>query len=338
MKTAATLLTVMAGTLAVVLGAGQGVDRTIGGSGGPPTAEALAEIPPHLLTVYQQAASTCSGLPWQILAAIGWAESRHGSGRIDPDTGQTVPPILGPALDGSGIGGNRTPIPDPSMPGGWARAIGPMQFLSTTFRAWAVLAPGRSEAAEPDPQNAWDASFTAARYLCGGKPAITDLRGAIFRYNHSQAYVSSVIDKATRYGLASSTPPDGILLATVRGITVNARIADRTAALVAAAENDGIRLTGGGYRSHQQQITLRRAHCGPTTYDIYQRPAGQCSPPTARPGQSFQEQGLAIDFTCEGHLIVSRRDPCFLWLDANAHRFGFTGIRSEAWHWEVRAG
>jgi LAS superfamily LD-carboxypeptidase LdcB len=144
---------------------------------------------------------------------------------------------------------------------------------------------------------------------------------------------------ATRYGLgAASTTTDGLLLATLRGITVNARIDDQTVALLAAAEVDGIRLAGGGYRSHQQQIALRQAHCGPSPYDVYLRPAGQCRPPTARPGQSRHEQGLAIDVTCDGHLIVSRRDRCFLWLEANAHRFGFTGISSEAWHWEARTG
>jgi len=147
-----------------------------------------------------------------------------------------------------------------------------------------------------------------------------------------------VLAKATAYGLGAAAAPDGLLLATVQGITVNARIADQTAGLLAAADSAGVRLSGGGYRSHQQQIVLRQAHCGPTPYDIYDRPSGQCSPPTARPGQSFHEQGLAIDFTCDGHLIVSRSDRCFVWLAANARNYGFTGISSEAWHWEVRSG
>src|SRR5436309_13720179 len=67
------------------------------------TASALArsEIPADLLPVYMAAAQTCPGLPWQVLAAIGWTESRHAGGRADAATGQVSPPIIGPAADGS---------------------------------------------------------------------------------------------------------------------------------------------------------------------------------------------------------------------------------------------
>jgi len=162
-------------------------------------AVAAGEIPPSLLPVYQAAAATCPGLPWPVLAAIGFIESHHGQGRVNPVTGQVAPPILGPALDGHG---GFARIPDPGQPDGWARALGPMQFLSTTWRAWGRSAPGR--VGPPDVNNAWDAIYGAAAYLCGSAGRITDLHGALLRYNHSEHYVAQVLAKAASYGYGTS--------------------------------------------------------------------------------------------------------------------------------------
>lgn len=175
----------------------------------PPPAgdlEAASDIPPSLVRVYQDAAATCAGLDWTVLAAIGFVESHHGQGRLDPNTGQVAPPILGPPLDGSA---GRARIVDPGQPDGWARALGPMQFLSTTWRGWARLAPGRPVGAIPDVHNAWDAIYGAAAYLCGTAGRITDLRGAVLRYNHSNAYVDTVLAKAAEYQAAASRAAGG---------------------------------------------------------------------------------------------------------------------------------
>ena len=180
-----------------------------GGSPAAPTGLALAEIPAGLLPVYEAAAATCPGLPWPVLAAIGWVESRHGSGHLDPATGTVAPPIVGPALDGKN---GYARIPDPTQSDGWAHAEGPMQFLSTTWAAWHVLAPSRPPGTKPDPQNAWDAIFTAARYLCAGNPQLDDIDAAVLRYNHSQDYLDEVLAKAAEY--AGSRGRDG---ATVPG-------------------------------------------------------------------------------------------------------------------------
>jgi len=126
--------------------------------------------------------------------------------------------------------------------------------------------------------------------------------------------------------------PNGpVTLATVSGITVAASIAPQIEALLADSAAAGLRLSGGGYRSADQQIATRRNNCGPTNYDIYEKPSSQCSPPTARPGRSQHEQGLAIDFTCNGRLITSR-NACWQWLNANAARYGMFPLRSELWH------
>jgi LAS superfamily LD-carboxypeptidase LdcB len=105
--------------------------------------------------------------------------------------------------------------------------------------------------------------------------------------------------------------------------------------MMAAAEADGLTLGGGGYRSSDSQIALRRAHCGTSDYAIYEMSPSQCSPPTARPGQSMHEQGLAIDFTCNGGGALSTSSPCYSWLKANAASYGFYNLPSEAWHWST---
>lgn len=131
----------------------------------------------------------------------------------------------------------------------------------------------------------------------------------------------------------SSVRSGSVQLTTVRGIVVNVEIADGLERLLAAAEADGFALSGGGYRSSEGQIAARRANCGTSDYDVYEKPASQCNPPTARPGQSMHEQGLAIDFTSGGRLISSRSNPAFRWLSANANRFGLYNLPAEAWHW-----
>ncbi len=161
---------------------------------------ALQEIPLDLLPVYQAAALTCEGLPWQVLAGIGWVESRHARGGADPVTGWVVPPIIGPAIDGRP---GFAAIPDASQPDGWAHAVGPMQFLTTTWQAWGTVAPDRPPGSIPDPHNAWDAIYSAAAFLCADQGQIGELRSAILRYNHSEAYVDEVLEKAAAYGLGS---------------------------------------------------------------------------------------------------------------------------------------
>lgn len=171
-----------------------------------PSAAARAEIPADLLPVYMAASLTCPGLPWPVLAAIGWVESRHARGAADPTSGDVVPPIVGPALDGHN--GTKA-IRDPSQPDGWAHALGPMQFLSTTWARWGQLAPDRPPDSIPDVQNAWDSIYSAAAYLCAGKPSIDDIHAAVLRYNHSEAYFDQVIAKAGEYGLGSDQQADG---------------------------------------------------------------------------------------------------------------------------------
>jgi probable HAF family extracellular repeat protein len=162
-------------------------------------------------------------------------------------------------------------------------------------------------------------------------PLGTNDRGDVVGLNESPDDSTTWPDNAEE--MTAMAP--GIGLATVRGITVNTEIADRLDALLAAAEAAGLDFTGGGYRDPQQQIELRRQNCGTSYYAIYERPSSECSPPTARPGTSNHERGLAIDFNCDGSLIRSRSSECFQWLADNAADYGFYNLPSEPWHWSV---
>jgi LAS superfamily LD-carboxypeptidase LdcB len=121
----------------------------------------------------------------------------------------------------------------------------------------------------------------------------------------------------------------------VQGIEVHKDIADRVDQMLTAARNDGIDLGGWGYRSNLKQIELRQKHCGTSEYDVWEKPASACSPPTARPGQSNHERGLAIDFTYNGGSMTSRSNPGFVWLAENAATYGFVNLPSEPWHWST---
>ncbi|WP_410582485.1 NlpC/P60 family protein [Amycolatopsis sp. lyj-108] len=184
-----------------------------GGAGGSSsTPGQVPGIPDVMLTAYQQAAQriggirpACVGMRWAILAGIAEAESRHASGRTIAPNGDISPPILGPALDGSGVGGNRTPIRN--LDGTFARAVGPFQFLTTT---WAGVEQDGNDDGVRNPHNAFDAALGAAVYLCGTGPRdLKDqgqLRAALLRYNASQTYVAQVTANIKRYDAVELQP------------------------------------------------------------------------------------------------------------------------------------
>ncbi|MGI9604645.1 MAG: D-alanyl-D-alanine carboxypeptidase family protein [Acidimicrobiales bacterium] len=128
------------------------------------------------------------------------------------------------------------------------------------------------------------------------------------------------------------TPDD---ITSVQRIQVHVNIADRVDSLLSAARNDGVNLSGWGYRSNIRQIELRQVHCGTSEYAVWEMPASACRPPTARPGMSNHERGLAIDFTYNGGSMTSRSNPGFQWLANHAADYGFVNLPSEPWHWST---
>jgi peptidoglycan hydrolase CwlO-like protein len=133
-------------------------------------------------------------------------------------------------------------------------------------------------------------------------------------------------------GGGSSSGNGGVAVCSVPNISggVNCQIKDRVLSMLNAARADGVNLTGSGYRDASRQIALRKSHCGSSHYAIYQMSASSCRPPTAKPGSSQHEIGLAIDFS-----NCSRGSASFGWLKANAASFGFYNLPSESWHWST---
>jgi D-alanyl-D-alanine carboxypeptidase len=140
---------------------------------------------------------------------------------------------------------------------------------------------------------------------------------------------SSVIRPAPG-GLATVTCPHG------GSITVAGSIADNVQALLNHAASDGVSLCAvSGWRSPQKQIELRREHCGTSTFAIYYMSPSRCSPPTARPGTSMHERGLAVDFNCNGGGAIRHGNECWNWLAAHANDYGLYNLPSEPWHWST---
>lgn len=172
----------------------------------------VAGIPARVLSAYEAADGWCDGLRWELLAGIGWVESRHGTSggaTADPGSGEVRPWIFGPPLDGA-AGVEAHPVGAWlgrwGLAGPWEQAVGPMQFRPPTFEEWAV---DEDADGTTDPHDIDDAVATAANYLCGGPDGtITDERQAVLRYNHSDAYADEVLAYAD--SLAAS-PVGGIL-------------------------------------------------------------------------------------------------------------------------------
>lgn len=186
-----------------------------------------AGIPVLALRAYQRAAAWAAGydpgchLAWPLLAGIGRVESDHGlyfgaAARFGAN-GDTFPVILGPELNGDGVAA----IPDTDhgrldLDPIWDRAVGPMQFLPST---WRMLGRDGNGDGVASPDNFFDAAVSAAAYLClagGDLSQPGGLRQAVFAYNHSLAYVDTVLAWAAFYGqhglaglLAPNPPPAG---------------------------------------------------------------------------------------------------------------------------------
>ncbi|MGY0067087.1 lytic transglycosylase domain-containing protein [Streptomyces sp. QTS137] len=173
-------------------------------------------IPATVLRAYR-AAETSVGrtdpgcrLPWELLAAIGKVESGQARGGAVDQNGTTLGRITGPPLNGRGFALIRDS--DRGAHDGdtvYDRAVGPMQFLPSTWARWGVDGNGDGRA---DPNNIFDAALAAGHYLCAGDRNLAraaDLDRAILSYNHSRAYLNLVRHWLEFYGRGVHTVPDG---------------------------------------------------------------------------------------------------------------------------------
>jgi hypothetical protein len=168
-------------------------------------------IPALALRAYREAAAWASGfdpgcgLSWAVLAGIGRIESNHGmyggAATRFSASGTVSPRITGPPLNGQGVG--RIPDSDGGRWDGdtvWDRAVGPMQFIPSTWRS---LGRDGNDDGVADPNNLFDSAVSAAAYLClSVDGSLTDpavLRQAIYNYNHSWPYVDAILGWARVY-------------------------------------------------------------------------------------------------------------------------------------------
>lgn len=162
-------------------------------------------IPSMALAAYRNAEAKMAssdpscGISWNLLAGIGRIESGHANDGATDAHGTAVHPIYGPELNGT-LPGNEVIVQ--SSAGGqisYARAMGPMQFLPGTWARYAADGDGDGVA---DPQNLYDSTLAAARYLCSGGLNLRDpsvVMTAILRYNNSIPYARNVLGWASAY-------------------------------------------------------------------------------------------------------------------------------------------
>ncbi|MDQ0894879.1 lytic transglycosylase domain-containing protein [Agromyces ramosus] len=171
---------------------------------------AATGIPERALTAYAFAHVSIAdeqpecGLAWITIAAIGEIESGHGShgDTILDENGHAQPAIIGRALDGDGVA--KIEDTDDGVLDGddkWDRAVGPMQFIPSTWEKWASDANGDDVA---DPNQIDDAALATARYLCASGPmtSVEGWRAAVFSYNHDNDYVDKVAQVANEFAAA----------------------------------------------------------------------------------------------------------------------------------------
>jgi len=163
----------------------------------------LNGIPSAALAAYQRAETVINAadeschIPWQLIAAIGRVESDHGraNGNTLDDAGIATPGIFGIALDGShGTAVIRdTDAGQYDADAVYDRAVGPMQFIPST---WSVVGVDADGDGKRNPQDVNDAALATAVYLCSGNDSLDARPGqqaAVYRYNHSTSYVNLVL-------------------------------------------------------------------------------------------------------------------------------------------------
>jgi hypothetical protein len=273
-----------------------------------------------------------------------------------------------PAACTSGGGGAAAGVPDYAPPGLVAAAVDTATRHSVDAAVFLVLIDHESRwnpdarspvgamgltqlmpatAAALDVTDPWDPSQNldgGARALKGRVDAKAgDYRAALAGYNggtnppaSSWRYADSILSEATgitvtggavvcgpaaagdAQTVADGPPLPRSSMIEVHGILVHPSIAGMVDAMIRAAAGEGVTLTGAGWRDTVRQAQLYNAHCR----------GGVCNPPTARPGSSMHERGVAVDWRL-GPGVAD-------WLETHDGEHGlWLCTCGEAWHTSV---
>jgi membrane-bound lytic murein transglycosylase B len=315
------------------------------------TASSLAEhdLPSAAMRAYKNAASNIDAadpgchLGWTLLAGIGRVESDHGrfGGSVLGNDGVPRPAIVGVPLNGKGPVAAIHDTDGGSFDGDkvWDRAVGPMQFIPSTWSGGA----GRDGDGDgkKSPNDLDDASLAAAAYLCNGGGNLSDdtgMKSAVFRYNPSDYYVALVTAFARGYRTGVFVIPSPDLpptaddaakkkaakakarAARVKAARAKARAA-RAEARAAASKKSAARLAraraakASAARAAAAAATRHKATSGPTKAPTTTRGGGGGATPTPAPTPAPEApklvldavtgllQGSGADWTLDGHAL-----------------------------------
>ncbi|WP_436496955.1 lytic murein transglycosylase [Actinokineospora sp. HUAS TT18] len=255
-------------------------------------------IPGTMLHAYMRATQTSNTvapgchMEWSLLASIGRIESNHARGGRVNAQGDTVASILGPVLNGGGFaaitdtdggrydGDNR-----------WDRAVGPMQFIPSTWKSYASDGNGDGDA---NPNNVFDATAGAAKYLCSGGMDMANAvqrRTAVWRYNHSDSYVRTVLHWADAYARGvhpvSTTPVGKIeqLAATAPNPPSQSAITPPSTA-TPATTSPAAPPAGNTSTAAAPSLTALPPATSTTTTSTAPQPSSSSTPPTTPPSST----------------------------------------------------
>lgn len=233
-----------------------------------------------------------------------------------PETGQ-IDQFMG-AIGAQESGGDYTAVGPTTRSG--ENAQGKYQILPSNWPSWAVEAGLTADA----PQTAMNQEIVARHKMLAYFNQFGDWESVAVAWFAGPGRVGDP-DVWTVDDL-SATVREYVdtLIAGMDRIHVDPSIQPQVDQMVSDAAAQGVTLTGVGWRSHGTQIELRSINGCP---DVWTASPSTCDVPTAIPGTSMHERGLAVDFDMGAGV--------FDWLSANAAAYGLHNLPTEPWHWSV---
>lgn len=177
---------------------------------------------------------------------------------------------------------------------------------------------------EDEEREAGTPTTAPAEGISTGRPENTTDTGQGWSLTNNVDYSAAACAPGTEDAGTYTHPVAGFTFrkCNYQGKPVNSLVSSEVVSMVEAAKAEGTTLTlGNSFRSYEEQKSVYDRNCS----------GNVCNPPTAKPGNSQHERGLAIDFTA----CSSRSTACYQWLSKNAATYGYYNLPSEPWHWSM---